>query len=158
MQTENDTSKPKNSPQQRTGEGCPGASCSSFFGDVPLKIAMIGWTPKHRSKVGIPGKIIIIPKTNDGRDWFRHFGVTDSTGACWVQWREMTAKERLLKLYIEAWHIIARDGVSPEDVHAAFMVIPEYRDSLSGETFFSWTNAHVDAKIPAPTKPESITD
>lgn len=52
----------------------------------------------------------------------------------------MTAKERLLKLYIEAWHIIARDGVSPEDVHAALMVIPEYRESLSGETFFSWTN------------------
>lgn len=113
---------------------------------------MIGWTPKHRSKVGIPGKIIIIPKTNDGRDWFRYFGVTDSTGACWVQWREMTDKERLLKLYIEAWHIIARDGVSPEDVHAALMVIPEYRNSLSGETFFlsgetffSLTNARGEA-------------
>jgi hypothetical protein len=107
---------------------------------VPLKIAMIGWTPKHRSKVGIPGKIVIIPKTNDGRDWFRHLGVTDSTGACWSAWKTWTKEKRLLKLYIEAWHIIARDGVSPEDVHAAFMVIPEYRDSLSGETFFSWTN------------------
>jgi hypothetical protein len=53
----------------------------------------------------------------------------------------MTAKERLLKLYVEAWHIIARDGVSPDDVHAALMVIPEYRDSLSGETFFYWTNS-----------------
>lgn len=141
MPAKKSPSKPKDSPQQETGEGCSGATCSSFFGDVPLKIAMIGWTPKHRSKVGIPGKIIIIPETNDRRDWFRHFGVTDSTGACWVRWREMTAKERLLKLYIEAWHIIARDGVSPEDVHAALMVIPEYRDSLSGEAFFSWTNA-----------------
>lgn len=144
MQIKNDTPKPENSPRQENGEGCPAATCSSFFGDVPLKIAMIGWTPKGRfgktPLTGIPGKIVIIPKTNDGRDWFRHFGVTDSTGACWVQWREMTAKERLMKLYIEAWHIIARDGVSPEDVHAAFMVIPEYRDSLSGETFFSWTN------------------
>jgi hypothetical protein len=29
MQTKNDTSKPKDSPEQVTGEGCPGASCSA---------------------------------------------------------------------------------------------------------------------------------
>lgn len=114
----------------------------SYWGDVPLKIAMIGWTPRARfglaSLTGIPGKIIIIPKHNDGRDWFRHFGVTDSTGACWVHWPEMTAKERLMRLFIEAWHIVCRDGVSLKDVHEAFMVIPEYRDSLSGETFFKF--------------------
>lgn len=136
--------KQKHEENREAGSDCPAATCSSFFGDVPLKIAMIGWTPKGRfgktPLTGTPGKIIIIPKTNDGRDWFRHFGVTDSTGACWVQWREMTAKERLKKLYIEAWHIIARDGVLPEDVHEALMVIPEYRESLSGETFFSWTH------------------
>lgn len=141
MQIKNDTTKPEDSLKQEAGEGYSGASCSSFFGDVPLKIAMIGWTPKHRSKVGIFGKIVIIPKTNDGRDWFRHFGVTDSTGACWSAWKTWTKEKRLLKLYIEAWHIIARDGVSPEDVHAALMVIPEYRKSLSGEMFFSQQNA-----------------
>jgi FtsZ-binding cell division protein ZapB len=29
MQTENDTSKPENSPQQEAGEGCSGATCSA---------------------------------------------------------------------------------------------------------------------------------
>jgi hypothetical protein len=31
MQTENDTSKPEDSPQQETGEGCSGASCSASW-------------------------------------------------------------------------------------------------------------------------------
>jgi len=31
MQTENNTSKPEDSPEQETGEGCSGASCSAFF-------------------------------------------------------------------------------------------------------------------------------
>ena len=118
--------------------------CSNFFGDIPITDAMVCWTPCKRlgvnPKVGVPGRIVIIPKRDDGKDWFRYFGVTDSTGATWVSWRKMTKKERLLKLYIEAWHIIARDGLSPKDVHAALTVIPEYRDSLSGETLFSWEN------------------
>jgi hypothetical protein len=107
------------------------------FGDVPLKHAMIAWTPMQDRLAGTAGRIVIIPYLNDDRDWFKYFGVTDSTGACWAQWEKWTKQQRLLKLYIEAWHIIARDGISPEAVHAAFMVIPEYRESLSGETFFS---------------------
>jgi hypothetical protein len=30
MQTENDTSKPEDSPQQEAGEGCSGATCSAY--------------------------------------------------------------------------------------------------------------------------------
>ena len=30
MQTENDITKPEDSPKQETGEGCPGATCSQF--------------------------------------------------------------------------------------------------------------------------------
>lgn len=111
------------------------------FGDVPLEIAMIGWTAKNRfgepPLVGVAGRIVIIPRTGDKRDWFRYFGVTNSVGACFHEWADMTSDERLLKLYVEAWHIIARDGLSPKDVHTALMVVPEYRDSLSGESFFS---------------------
>jgi hypothetical protein len=124
MKTENETSYP------------------SYFGDIPLKIAMLGWTPFRYPCSGIPGRIIVIPHPMEGSDWFRYFKVTDSTGACRGDWRESTAKERLLMLYIEAWHIIARDGISPHDMHAALMVIPEYRESLSGETFFSWGNTN----------------
>ena len=45
-------------------------------------------------------------------------------------------------LYIESWHIMARDGITPKDLHLAMSVVPEYRDSLSGETFFSWEGAY----------------
>lgn len=111
----------------------------SYFGDVPLKIAMLGWCPTHRTLVGVKGRILVIPRRDDRIDWWRYFGVTDSTLACWHKWEGLTKNERLLKLYIEMWHIIARDGLKPEDVHSALMVIPEYRATLSGETFFSWT-------------------
>lgn len=124
------TSRLKTLLQKKTSDNCQRSSNMSIFGNVPLKIAMIGWTPKWR-KSGIQGKIIIIPKTNDRRDWFGYFGVTNSAGACDTYWQEMTDKERLLQLYIEFWHIISRDGILPKDVHAAFTVIPEYRDSLS---------------------------
>ena len=100
---------------------------------------------------------MVIPHPMDGADWFRHFKVTDSTGACRSEWRKYTAKERLLMLYIEAWHIVARDGVKPEDMHAALMVIPEYRDSLSGETFFSWANAQAMAAADTATPTKETT-
>jgi hypothetical protein len=110
------------------------------FGDVPLEIAMIGWTPTHHSRVGVPGRVAIIPQNNDRKDYFKWLGVTDSSGAVWSEWGEMDTKQRLMKLYIEAWHMVCRDGISPKTMHQALMVIPEYRDTLSGETFFSWRN------------------
>jgi hypothetical protein len=106
------------------------------FGDVPIEIAMIAWTP-IRSSVGKPGTIAIVPHLNDDKDWFRHLGVTDSAGACSDCWQKATKQQRLLQLYIEGWHIVCRDGLSPKDVHEAFSVIPEYRASLSGESFFA---------------------
>lgn len=39
MQTENDTSKPEDSPKQETGEGCSGATCSTFL--------LSDWKPEY---------------------------------------------------------------------------------------------------------------
>ena len=39
MQTENDTSKPEDSPQQEAGEGCSGATCSAAFDSLETAIA-----------------------------------------------------------------------------------------------------------------------
>lgn len=106
---------------------------SARFGDVPLKHAMISWN--HRGKTG-DGRIEVIPHP-DSHGWHRRLNYMNSTGACWCDWGKWKKRDRLLKLYIEAWHIIARDGVDPEKVHQALMVIPEYRDTLSGEYFFT---------------------
>ena len=40
MQTENDTSKPENEPEQEAGEGCSGATCSASFPAMPLDAAL----------------------------------------------------------------------------------------------------------------------
>jgi len=44
--------------------------------------------------------------------------------------------QQLLRLYIEVWHIVCRDLVPAELAHDALLVIPEYRETLSGEQFF----------------------
>jgi hypothetical protein len=106
------------------------------FGDVPIKLAMIAWTPMS-SRIGIPGRIVVIPHLNDDKDWFRHLGLTDSTGACCHYWSKATKQQRILQIYIEAWHIVCRDWLDPKDVHEALTVIPEYRETLSGDSFFA---------------------
>jgi hypothetical protein len=114
------------------------------FGDVPIKFAAIGWNetrPSPMEQYGYErGKIVIIPinLNREGKiDYWRRLRLGNSTGAVFCEWGNWTNKQRLLKLYIEAWHIVCRDGLNPKDVHEAFMVIPEYRESLSGEMFFN---------------------
>jgi len=103
------------------------------FGDVPLKHAMVAW---NCARSGDP-RIAVIPHPDmDG--WTDHLKLTSTTGACWTAWEKWTKAQRLAKLYVEVWHIVCRDGVDPKAVHEALLAIPEYRDSLSGETFF-WT-------------------
>lgn len=106
------------------------------FGDVPIKIAMIAWNPVR----GGDGRIQIIPHPDD-RDWTSFLKLRCTDGACWGYWGKAPKHKQLLKLYIEGWHIVCRDGLSPHAVHAAFMVIPEYRETMSGETFF-WGTPH----------------
>lgn len=115
----------------------------SFFGDVSLKMACLAWTPVTRYKTDdffvqnfCRGRIMIIPKLNDNNNWWNYFGVSDSSCAVFYDWQNMTKKERLLNLYIEVWHAICRDGIDPKAAHEACLVIPEYRETLSGEWMF----------------------
>lgn len=103
------------------------------FGDISLKNAMVAWNCARSGDA----RVAVIPHP-DKYDWTRHLKLSSTTGACWTVWGKWTTRQRLHKLYIEAWHMVCRDGVPPKAVHEAFMVIPEYRESLSGETFF-WT-------------------
>jgi hypothetical protein len=45
MQTENQSSKPETSPQQRTGEGCSGASCSASSDTPETDGKCLTWYP-----------------------------------------------------------------------------------------------------------------
>jgi hypothetical protein len=105
--------------------------------DIPLKIAMLAWNDAHYGYCNgeNKGKVIVIPHP-DERGLCNHLKVSMTTGACNAGWREWTNTERLCQLFIEAWFIVCRDGVSPRDMHDALMVIPEYRDTWNGETLF----------------------
>jgi len=114
-----------------------------YFGDVPLKSAMIAWNSLHDGYYGTPGQVMVIPWPDRGYCDF--FKLANTVGACngWRSMGSFTGKklnksQMLLQLYIEAWHIVCRDGVNPEAMHSALMQIPEYRETLSGESFFSF--------------------
>ena len=101
------------------------------FGDVPLKIAMIAWNPKPAGD----GRIAVIPHP-DEKGWTNRMDLSDTTGACWVQWGTWSNKDRLARLLLEAWSITCRGGLDPRSIHEAFMVITEYRKITEGESFF----------------------
>lgn len=107
----------------------------NLFGDIPLKIAMVAWNPVRYETMWKPGKVVIIPWP-DEQGWCNRLQVSYTTGACWTAWGQWSKKERMLKLMVEAWHMVCRDDVPPQNIHEAFMVIPEYRESLSLENFF----------------------
>lgn len=48
MQTENDTSKPEDSPEQQTGEGCPEATCYALLPGLIENLTL--WAEEYKSK------------------------------------------------------------------------------------------------------------
>ncbi len=107
--------------------------------DIPLRHGMLAWNSMRDEGSGCtPGavKVILHPDTHGQTN--RHC-LMNTVGACnWSNWSSATTdKDRMLHLMIEVWHIACRDAVPLENIHDALMVIPEYRASLSGETFFA---------------------
>ena len=64
-----------------------------------------------------------------------------SGGACWAFWQEATPEELYFRLAQQICTLMTCENVSPAKVHAAFLVVPEYRlmlprdhpDSLSDD-------------------------
>jgi len=92
--------------------------------DIPIKHAMIAWNSKRHGDGRI--SIIVHPDTANACD---RLGLSSTTGACNSGWGRMTNEQRLLNLFVEGWWIVLNNGLNPKDVHAAFMVIPEYRET-----------------------------
>lgn len=92
---------------------------------IPIEKAMILWNSKSEGG-GI--KVVEHPETN--RE-FRH--LHKSGGACYSYWRKMTTEQLKNRLMVEAWDIAVRDGLDPREIHDALMVVPEYREMLSGD-------------------------
>lgn len=109
----------------------------SLFGDVPLKHAMLAWNgvwdARHDDR---ELKVVIIPHPDSAGSCDR-LRLSNTCCACFCEWGNMSKLRRLYQLFMEAWYIVARDGVPQQMMHDALMVIPEYRETLSGERLFS---------------------
>ena len=90
--------------------------------DIPLNDAMLCW---NRGK---DMKVVLHPDSRGESDPYQ-----SSVGACYANWREKDARGQKLQLVIDAWHVVAFYDVSPQLVHEALLVIPEYRDMLADD-------------------------
>ncbi len=52
---------------------------------------------------------------------------------CWSRFNEMNFEQRKAVIFIEAMHLIIRDGCDPDAVHRALLALDEYRDGLAGD-------------------------
>lgn len=93
--------------------------------EIPIEKAMILWNPKSEGG-GI--QVIRHPEKNNATRYLR-----SSAGACYAYWQHMTTEQRKLQMLIEVWHIAVRDGLDPREIHETLMVVPEYREMLSGD-------------------------
>jgi hypothetical protein len=105
------------------------------FGDVPLQNAMIIWNGTHDCDDRRPFGIAVVPHPE--RPESRQWNLQNSCCAPFAEWKTWPTGRQLLNLYVDAWHIICRDGITPEMMHDALSVIPEYRETLTGEKFFT---------------------
>lgn len=90
--------------------------------DVPLGQAMILWDTDCADLP--PVKVVFQPIDNDDR-------YDASYGACNAEWHRADDVGRLLRLFSRFQELTTLHGISPQDVHEAFWVIPEYRHATA---------------------------
>jgi hypothetical protein len=105
-----------------------------IFGDIPLAKAMLTWNSVHHLGPTHPLGVAVVPHPEPYA--CRKWNLQCSSMAAYAYWKDLPTDQQLLRLYIEVWHIVCRDLVPAELVHDALLVIPEYRETLSGEQFF----------------------
>lgn len=89
--------------------------------DISLSDAMILWDCGRPDK---PPVLVVGDGRHDDDDY------SSSAGACNMDWEAADDIGRLLRLLAYFVQITVEDGIAPNDVHAAFSVIPEYRWAL----------------------------
>ena len=98
--------------------------------------AHILWTPAACNRRLLrrgdhpPGSVKVLPfsATATGK---RPLGTSGDAGACFTDWRHRSS-EQLRALVLAEFHaLVVRDGMHPQAVHQAFLVIDEYREAIS---------------------------
>lgn len=90
--------------------------------DIPLAKAQVIWTPSRGSNK--PAVKVVGGDVPDDRSY------ASSWGACNSDFSSATEDEKLRMLLSEVVYLTVREGIAINDVHDAFMVIPEYREAM----------------------------
>lgn len=100
--------------------------------DVPLREAMITWTPARwqTPNSAAPGSVLVVRHPDQGPA-AAAYPISD--GACLSEWRGLTDEDRLQRLFEMLDEMVTQDGVKQTAAHRALLSIPEYRAvALSG--------------------------
>lgn len=83
---------------------------------------MICWRPETGEM-----KLVTWPdKQGLSRGWSTH-------GACWHEIRHDSFHNRKCRVFIEAMHLIVRDGLDAKKLHEMLLALEEYRDGCSDD-------------------------
>ena len=98
--------------------------------------AHILWTPADCNRRLLrrgdhpPGSVKVLPFLSDG-DRKEAARYKRDAGASFTDWRHRSS-EQLKALVLAEFHaLVVRDGMHPQAVHQAFLVIDEYREAIS---------------------------
>jgi hypothetical protein len=98
--------------------------------------AHILWTPADCKRRLLrrgdhpPGSVKVLPFLSDG-DRKEAVRYKRDAGASFTDWRHRSS-EQLKALVLAEFHaLVVRDGMHPQAVHQAFLVIDEYREAIS---------------------------
>ena len=94
------------------------------LGDIPIKHAMVAFTPGT-------DQIVVVPYP-DKSGWCTKLALIYTIGASANYWKAMNKRDRQLALLADAMTIVVENKCPPAAVHRALSVIPEYR-ALVGE-------------------------
>ena len=95
--------------------------------DVPLRKAIILYNPKI---AGLP-PVAVVPIGYDNEAY--RYDYRYSCGAAYAAWRHCSWPLLVGHLFIQFNTLTVREGIAVDDVHAAFMCIPEYRQMIASD-------------------------
>ena len=72
-------------------------------------------------------QVVVLAKPLEGRG----AGYSCSSLGCYADFQVWSFEKRKLQVFIEAMHLIVRDGCDPMAVHRALCDLDEYQDGLS---------------------------
>lgn len=90
---------------------------------MDAKSGMLCWTP-YTDKI----KVVDWPDVTNQSDGYACTGL-----ACYTDIQKSSFEKRKTIIFIEAMHLIIRDGMPPQKVHEALCVLDEYIDGLADD-------------------------